>query len=242
MCLVIFVAAVSARADATTRPTYKVAVVPFSVHGDGGHEWLGRAMQEGLAMGLGNGSGVSGVIVAGATPADAAGAMAMAQNAGVNAVIFGSIQVANDRLRVNGQILWLDGGQAIASLRADGAVADLFNVEDILAARVARVFAPATRSNAVAAGPAPTLTLVGPTIGGGPSRYYDGDLMAQLAPKDTHRDDYNRYYYQTGDTSALGYSCGAYGGIGGWGIGGGCSFGGFGGGCSTVIATPTSGW
>ena len=86
-------------------PAMKVAVVPFDVQGKAGHEWLGRAMQEGVATELSGGIEMAGVIVPGIAPEDAAGSSAMAKSTGADAVIFGSIQIVGDQIRVSGQII-----------------------------------------------------------------------------------------------------------------------------------------
>src|ERR1700722_8764994 len=65
MCVVCMTVDV-ARADwAPKTPAMKVAVVPFDVQGEAGHEWLGRAIQEGLATELSGAPGMAGVIVPG---------------------------------------------------------------------------------------------------------------------------------------------------------------------------------
>ena len=159
MSAMLSLVTVEARADwGTTRPSMKVAVVPFNVHGDTGGDWLGRAMQEGLATGLHR---VSGVIVAGVAPADSAGAMAMAKYSGADAVIFGSIQVVDGQIRVAGQIISTETGESLAALRSDGSQSDLFNIEDILAARVERILMPPPANHAATGAKPVALPVVG---------------------------------------------------------------------------------
>jgi TolB-like protein len=229
----------AARADSsTTRPTLTVAVVPFDVRGESGREWLGRAMQEALATGLQRGSGISGVIVAGIAPADSAGAMAMAKSAGTgaraDAVVFGGIQVVDGQIRIGGQILSMNTGKSLGVLRSDGSERDLFNLEDVLAARAQRILMPARPANdAVHANPSPQIELAGPTIGRGGSRYFDGNLLSQITPPARFGDDYDRYYYYSADTACCApYGCGS---------GYSCGFG-FGNGVLFPAAYPVSGW
>jgi TolB-like protein len=232
ICVLLPFLTTEARADwGTTRPSMKVAVVPFTVHGDAGREWLGRAMQEGLATGMRQ---VSGVIVAGLAPADAAGAIYMSKSTNADAVIFGNIQVISGQIRISGQIIATDTGESLGTLRSDGSERDLFNLEDVLSSRVERILMPSPANHA-AAGPAVALELVGPTVGPTTSRYFDGNLMGQINPPDRYRDQYDKYYYYSGDTSAFGYWCGRPWGAWGCGIGCGAI------GCP-VIATPVSGW
>ena len=233
ICGIVSFATVEARADwGTTRPSMKVAIVPFSVHGDAGHDWLGQAMQEGLATGLHR---ASGVIVAGVAPADAAGAMSMTKYTGADAVIFGSIQLVGGQIRVTGQIISTETGESLGALRSDGSLTGLFDIEDVLAARIERILMPPPTNRSATAGPAATLQIIGPTIASGASRYFDGNLMSQLTPPERYRDEYDKYYYQSGNTCFYGgcYTC-----WGGWGCGGGS----FGGVCCPVIATPVTGW
>jgi len=232
-CVVLSLLASAARADwDTTRPSMKVAIVPFVVHGDAGRDWLGNAMQEGLATGLHQ---VSGVIVAGIAPADAAGAIAMTKYSGADAVVFGSIQVVDQQIRVSGQIVSTITGESLGAIRSDGSQRDLFDIENILAARVERVLRPPTNPGATGGKPA-TLQIVGPAVAPGPSRYFDGNVMAQITPPDRYRDEYNKYYYQTADTSGFGAYCGAPWCVWGCGLCSPCGIG------CPVIATPVHGW
>jgi TolB-like protein len=231
--------AATARADSsTTRPTFTVAVVPFDVQGEPGHEWLGRAVQEGLATGLQRASGVSGVIVAGIAPADSAGAMAMAKSAGTgagaDAVVFGGIQMVDGQIRVSGQIISMSKGILLGILRSDGSERDLFNIEDSLADRTQRILMHARPADrAVRSNPRPQIELAGPTIGRGGSRYFDGDVLGQITPPARFGDEYDRYYYYTADTSCCAsYWCGS-------GYFGGC---GFGNGVLFPAAYPVGGW
>jgi TolB-like protein len=202
---------IPARADwDTTRPSMKVAVVPFAFQGDTGQQWIGNAIQDGLATGLHQ---VSGIIVAGLAPNDAAGAINLTKYTGADAVVFGSVQIVDKQIRVTGQIISIETGESLGSLRSDGSLRDLFDIEDVLAARIERILIPPPANHAASSAPA-QFQLVGPTISPGPSRYFDGNLMAQLTPKLEHRDDYNKYYYYSADTSSCygsyGPPCGAF--------------------------------
>jgi TolB-like protein len=204
--------AAAARADSsTTRPALTVAVVPFEVRGESGREWLGRAMQEGLATGLQRASGISGVIVAGIAPADSAGAIAMAKSASADAVVFGAVQVVDGQIRIGGQIISMSTGKSLGVLRSDGSQRDLFNIEDILAARAQRILMPARPADrAVHSNSRPQLELAGPTIEHGGSRYFDGNVLSQITPPARFGDDYDRYYYYSADTAYCAtYWCGS---------------------------------
>jgi TolB-like protein len=234
LCLVLGFMTAQARADwGTTRPSIKVAVVPFSVQGDSGHDWLGHAMQEGLATGLHE---ASGVIVAGVAPTDAAGAVALTKYSGAHAVIFGSIQLVGEQLRVSGQIISIESGESLGALRSDGSVRNLFDIEDVLAARVERLLAPPPANHATASAPAPTLQVVGPTVVSGASRYFDGNIMGQITPAPRYRDEYDRYYAQGSNPCCYGCGYGIPYWSCGYSCGPGCGV------CCPVVATPTTGW
>jgi TolB-like protein len=225
-------------------PKIQVAVAPFQVLAPAGSEWLGRAMQEGLATGIQKSSALSGIIIAGFPPADSTAAISLAKSSGANYVIFGSIQLQNDQMRVTGQILSTTTGQPIASLKSDGSQRDLFNIEDLLADRCQRLLLPVQpKSKSASNVPAPTLDLVGPTIASGASRYFDGNLLSQISPPaDRYRDQYNSYYYQSADTSCIGYYYGCFSCAFPWfGACGGCGPC-FGGHLVYPVAAPISGW
>jgi TolB-like protein len=191
----------------TTRPTVKVAVVPFEVLGETGHEWMGRAMQEGLATGLQKTRGVSAVIVPGIAPADADAAVAMGKSVNADAVIFGSIQMLDGQMRVGGQITSLKSARVIGVLQSDGSEHGLFDIEDMLSDRAGRLLRPEKQEKPSA--PAPTFQLVGPSVAAGPPSYFDGDISEVISRRPRFRDDYDRYYYHSADTAGWGACCGA---------------------------------
>lgn len=240
--------AVAASAVAGTAPpphTLSVAVTPFDVLGDSGSQWLGRALQEGVATGLQKATGISGIFVPGLAPEDAPSALAMAKPSAADIVVFGSVQLVDGQIRILGQVVSPSTGASLGTLKCDAPETSLFDVEDRLAGQVQRILTPVARPNPKAAAtPPPTLQLVGPTVATTGSRYFDGNLMSQINPPAKNRDDYDRYYYYTSDTAAYGACCGAafpwYSGFSGF--GGFC--GGFVGGGAAIlpIATPVHGW
>lgn len=147
----------------TTRPV-KVAVTPFEVLGSSEQQWMGQALQEGLAMGIQKAGAISAIIVPGLSPADATAAIAAAKPVDADAVLFGVIQVLDDQIRIGGQIVSVKTGQTIGVLQCDGTVRGLFDTEDILSARAGRILTPANRTApARTAGPV-TFEIVGPTV------------------------------------------------------------------------------
>jgi TolB-like protein len=232
---IIFVAAAVARADST------VAVMPFEVQGAAGNEWVGRAVQEGIATGLQKGSHLSGVIVAGIAPTDAGGAISMAKPANADAVIFGSVQIVDDQIRVLGQIILTGSGKSLGTLRCDASEREIFDAEDRLAAQAQRILTPVVAGNRPATHTAPpTIQLVGPTVSTSAPRYFGGDVMSEINQAKQYRDEYDRYYYYSADTAGCGWvSCF---GAPCFGFGGG-GFCGFGGAPSILpVVTPVHGW
>jgi TolB-like protein len=204
--------------SAATRPALKAAVAPFDVVGEAGHEWLGRAMQEGLAMGLQKNRGISAVIVPGLAPADANAAIAAADSANADVVVLGSIQVLDDQIRVGGQIISVKTGQVIGGLQSDGNVRGLFDIEDLLSDRAGRLLRPVNHAAAASAVRRPTLEIVGPTVATQSAQYFDGDISSVISRPQRFGDEYDRYYYQSASTAGCGYGC-CFGALSYWGFG-----------------------
>jgi TolB-like protein len=217
-------------------PAIKIAVLPFDVQGSSGHDWLGRALQEGLATGLQNQPGVQAVIVSGVAPLDSTAAADTAKTVYADLVIFGGVQVVDNQIRVNGQIISATSGRPVGVLRCDGGERDLFNLEDMLVDRANRLLKPVAPAPQAAAAPPVTLTLVGPTIPSKTSKYFDGNLGTVLSPPQKFRDEYDRYYYYSASSAGWGW-CFGYGCGYGWAFGG-C----FGNGSLALPAGPVHGW
>jgi len=226
-----------ALADApTSRPALKIAVLPFDVMGPSGHEWLGRAMQDGLATGLQNQLGIQTVIASVVAPLDSAAAMETAKTVNADLVIFGGIQVVDNQIRINGQMMWVGAGQSVGVLRSEGDERDLFNLEDSLANRALRLLTSPASTHRTNSGPALTLDIVGPAMPSTITKYFDGNLGNILTPPAKYRDDYDRYYYHSASSDA----CASYYGYGcAYGCGYGC---GFPTGSYAAPVTPISGW
>jgi TolB-like protein len=197
----------------------KVAVLPFDVLGEAGHEWVGRAMQDALASGVQNVRGISAVAVPAVSPIDASAALTAARSAGADFVIYGTIQFVDDQMRVSGHVAAVASGQIIGSLVSDSNLRDLFVMEDSLARRAGLLISPPPAQPAPATSPRPEIQLVGPPLSTRQSRYFDGDLSSVTAVPERFRNEYDRYYYHPLESDpALGW--GGYfggGGAGGWG-------------------------
>jgi TolB-like protein len=220
---------------AATRPAVKVAIVPFDVIGDSGHEWIGHALQEGLASGLQKGSGISAIIVPGIVPVDANAAIAQGKSVDADVVIFGSVQVVDQTLRVGGRIVSVKSGETIEGLQNDGNLRGLFEIEDLLSERARRILAPANRAPTPRATRSATVEMVGPAVASAGPRYFDGDLASVISRPERFGDEYDRYYYHSASTSGWWQPCGPCGAI--YGV---CGY--PGNGVLFPIAAPTRGW
>jgi TolB-like protein len=197
----------------------KVAVLPFDVLGEAGHEWVGRAMQDALGTGMQNVRGISAVLVPAVGPIDTDAALTAARSAGADFVIFGTIQFVDDQMRVSGHVAAVASGKIVGSLTSDSNLRDLFGVEDSLARRAGMLVSPPPIQPSASPSPRPEIQLVGPSLPARQSLYFDGDLSSVTATPDRFRSDYDRYYYHPAAGDAClgwgGYFGGAACGVGG---------------------------
>ncbi|MGA2584510.1 MAG: hypothetical protein ABSG31_14640 [Tepidisphaeraceae bacterium] len=201
--------------SATTQPSTNVAVAAFTVIGQPGQDWVGKAVQEGLVSELQKNNGLQASATSDATSS-------------ADWTMTGSVQIVDQQIRIDAKLVHTQDNTT-KSLSATGALHDLFNIEDTLAEHAGRLL-PATASVA-SSGSVPTLELVGPPIPHA-GTYFDGDLKAALAVPDQFTDQENRYNYRPtpwGLFNCVGVGCG------------GCGAGGCGGGLAAPAA-PVSSW
>ena len=143
---VIFGGASLVLAQATTMPAVqqnlKVLVIPFTpIGGTTSHEWVGAAIQENLMTDVAGSPSVWALGFDHPIPnGDVAQATAQARNTGASLVVFGAYQFTTDnQLRITGQVLDVNAGRAVATLKATGALVDLFKLEDSLSGQVQAV-------------------------------------------------------------------------------------------------------
>lgn len=144
-----------------------VLVLPFSPV-EGASEWIGKGVQEDLATELVRQSRLDVL-----TPADAqavsdpAAAVKIGRDKGASLVAFGTYQILDTDVRINGQLVDTNTGKAIAALKATGPRRDLFHMEDLLAAQAVSALPPGSvkvgggayaSSNEPAPAPAPAST------------------------------------------------------------------------------------
>jgi TolB-like protein len=119
-----------------------VLVLPFSPV-SGSSDWIGKAVQEDLGTELVKQTRLSVVTPANSEPAaDLDAATKIGHDHNVSLVAFGTYQVVDSQVRLNGQVVDVLAGRAIAALKATGERRDLFRMEDLLAGQVVAVLPP----------------------------------------------------------------------------------------------------
>jgi TolB-like protein len=170
------------------RQPLKVLIIPFRQVGNTtGHEWVASAIQENLmteaagnlsiqALGLGqplNGSGPE--------------AMEAGKNMGATLVVFGTYEISDSQLRVNGQIEDVNYGRTLGTLKATGAITDLFKIEDTLSSQL---------GSALPQPPAPAnepMVTYGPDQSSTPVPYYTANPQVVTTPPPTYVYSYPPY-------------------------------------------------
>jgi TolB-like protein len=130
-----------ALAQATTMPAVqqplKVLIVPFRQIGNTtGHEWVGSAIQENLITQAAGDTSVQAMAMSGPLNGGGPEAVAAAKDAGATLVVFGTYEISDSQLRVNGQIEDVNFGRTLGTLKATGAITDLFKIEDTLSGQL----------------------------------------------------------------------------------------------------------
>jgi len=115
----------------------KVLVVPFTQIGEtGGHEWVGAAIQESLLTDASLDTAVQATAMdRPLAKDDLSQATVAAKGTGATLVVFGGYQYTSDQLRVTGRVVDVNYGRVLGTLKATGAVIDLFKIEDALSSQ-----------------------------------------------------------------------------------------------------------
>lgn len=124
-------------------PQYStVLVLPFYPV-DGASQWIGKGIQEDLATELVRQSKLH-VISSADLPAatDAAAAVKTGRDQGVSLVAYGSYQLLDSQVRINGQLIDVGTERPIVALKTTGPKQDLFRMEDVLAAEAVAALPP----------------------------------------------------------------------------------------------------
>ena len=132
----------------TTSSTQYVVVVPFNnVSADSGINWLGAGIAETLTIDLDQVSGVSVVrweAVAGESmeraQSDAVPVRQLAANRDIKWLVTGGVQSLGNDLRITAQIVAVDTGLPLTTVKVDGQWGDVFGLQDRLATALAEGF------------------------------------------------------------------------------------------------------
>ena len=144
----------AAAQEAGGADTGAVAILPFAnISGIAADDWFGAGIAESLAASL-QGAGV--ITAAGEPPAAASDAEA-GRRLGAAWVVGGSYQRQGERLRLTARVLEVATGAVVRTSIVDGAVADLFDLQDRLAADLPPALAaPAAGDDRLAEGAEPS--------------------------------------------------------------------------------------
>ncbi len=123
-----------------TAPSPTVLIIPFqqiTTADSTGHSWVAQALQEDMIATVAQFAVAQPKTSAKPLPnADLHAAVEAGRENNASAVIFGSYQVLNDQIRVDGTIANVSNSQILGSLQATGTTQDLFKMEDALAAQI----------------------------------------------------------------------------------------------------------
>ncbi len=131
-------------APAAPQSYSSVLVLPFAPVA-GASDWIGKGVQEDLATELVRQSKLDVL-----TPADVqavsdpAAAAKVGRDKGASLVAFGSYQILETEVRINGQLVDAATGKPLAALKATGQRRDLFHMEDLLAAQAVASLPPSS--------------------------------------------------------------------------------------------------
>ena len=124
-----------------TRPaeSQSILVLPFVSPPGQQFNWIGKGIQQNLIAEISPDLRGSIASPAGIQPTeDPAAALKAARDAKAAAVIFGSAQVIGKQIRLTGQVLDVPSGKSLGTLKATGALDDLFRLQDLLAGQAVR--------------------------------------------------------------------------------------------------------
>ena len=174
---------VSARQDADRSggsPSQSVAIVPFvNLTGDPGDDWIGAGIAESLATELAGAYSVIWRARVSDTAREATrggdGSLEVGRGLGARYVVSGAYQRLGEVIRITGRFVDVTTGAVVASAKVDGALDDLFSLQDRVVAELSGSSprAPAARSPArvgpavsdTAAAPPPAAVVPTPTVG-----------------------------------------------------------------------------
>jgi len=132
-----------------TVPT-KIVIIPVTALGDG-QLWVGPAIQQNLSNDISQIGGVSvSSVVDGVNSADTAAVLKSARSLGVDTVVCGTCQVSGNDLRITVQVIDVATSKSLGAFKLNGAVKDLFSLEDELGVKIRHLLRPPAGGSASA--------------------------------------------------------------------------------------------
>ena len=133
----------SARQDSGGSPLDTIAILPFAnLTGDAADEWIGAGIAESLSTELPGGYAVISRARLAETAAETAGgsgesaALEAGRRLGARYVVSGAYQRLGDVIRITGRFLDVATGAVVRSAKVDGALEDLFSLQDRVVAEL----------------------------------------------------------------------------------------------------------
>ena len=113
-----------------------LAIIPFdNISGASGDEWIGAGIAETLMADL---QGAAMVDVIAAVPVGAAAVLEVGRRLGARWLVTGGYQRLGDQLRITARLVDVTTGAVVQSAKIDGAIDDLFTLQDRLTAELRR--------------------------------------------------------------------------------------------------------
>ncbi len=154
--LIYFIVHSDALAEPATQPASAgqgVLVLPFAPLGDA-PAWIGQAVQQNLLTEVTRRGRNVAISTTQPAAADLQAARQAALASGASIVVYGTFQLVEPEIRLNGVAYDVNNERAIAALKATGSLRDLFNLQDILSGQLGRAIAPAIPNAEPAINPA----------------------------------------------------------------------------------------
>jgi TolB-like protein len=180
-----------------------VLVLPFAPVA-GASDWIGKGIQEDLATDMVQASRLNVLTPTDAPAAsDSAAACKIGQDIGASLVAFGTYQIVDSDVRINGQLVDTATGKPLAALKATGPRRDLFHMEDLLATQAVASLPPtsikvgngAYASTNESASPAEPFNSQGFYVTPGPDFTPTYDHSAATTPATTYVNGYSANPY-----------------------------------------------
>src|SRR5689334_7919390 len=162
----------------------KVLVLPFQqIGGDASHQFIASALAQSMIADISRAS-----LRAIPSAASFSDPIQAAREHGAQYVVFGTYQINQTELRINGQVADVKTAQSLGSIKVTGATRDLFALEDTAGEQARRLIRPDPPVTTAAS----TIQPTGPVQVALPTHSYNGSDLQQAV---NFPNDYNHYIY-----------------------------------------------